>query len=120
METLYYVIAATAAVLNFGSGVGAMVRLKVILPLMDGAHVPHSMLVFPIGVLKAAGGIGLALGLFGVPLVGTAAAIGLILFWTCAVHTHVLANFWPKETFGTFTFLGLSIATLALDLALHF
>ena len=118
MSTLYFVLALTFGVLNLGSGIGAMVRLKVILPLMDGANVPHSMLVFPIGVLKVAGGAGLLLGIAGFPLVGTAAAAGLVLFWTCAIHTHVLANFWPKETIGTFTFLGSSIALLALSLAL--
>jgi hypothetical protein len=117
MSTLYLVLAITFGVLNLGSGVGAMVRLKVILPLMDGAHVPHSMLVFPIGVLKVLGGIGLLAGL-AYPPVGTAAAAGLVLFWTCAVHTHVLANFWPKETVGTFTFLASSIVLLALGLTM--
>jgi hypothetical protein len=117
MSTLYLVLAITFGVLNLGSGIGAMVRLKVILPLMDGANVPQSMLVFPIGVLKAVGGLGLLAGL-AFPLVGTAAAAGLVLFWTCAVHTHVLANFWPKETVGTFTFLASSIALLALGLAM--
>ncbi|GAA1689693.1 hypothetical protein GCM10009830_41560 [Glycomyces endophyticus] len=118
MSTLYLALALAGGLANLASGIGAVVRLKVILPLMDGAHVPHSMLVFPIGVLKVLGGLGLLAGVAGLPLVGTAAAAGLVLFWTCAVHTHVLANFWPKETFGTFTFLGLAIATLALDLAL--
>ena len=119
MSTLYVTLIVIGGLLNLGSGIGAMVRLNVILPLMDGAHVPRSLLVFPIGVLKAAGGLGL-LACLAFPLVGTAAAVGLVLFWTCAVHTHVLANFWPKETFGTFTFLGLAVGTLALDLALHF
>lgn len=117
MSTLYLVLAITFGVLNLGSGIGAMVRLKVILPLMDGAHVPHSMLVFPIGVLKVLGGLGLLAGL-AYPPVGTAAAAGLVLFWTCAVHTHVLANFWPKETVGTFTFLASSIVLLALGLTM--
>ncbi|GAA2146197.1 DoxX family protein [Glycomyces algeriensis] len=115
MSTLYLVLAITFGVLNLGSGIGAMVRLKVILPLMDGANVPQSLLVFPIGVLKVAGGLGLLLGL-AFPIVGLAAAAGLVLFWTCAVHTHVLADFWPKETVGTFLFLASSIVLLALGL----
>lgn len=117
MSTLYLVLAIAFGVLNLGSGIGAMVRLKTILPLMDGANVPQSMLVFPIGVLKAVGGIGLLAGL-AFPPVGTAAAAGLVLFWTCAIHTHILANYWPKETVLTFTFLASSIALLALDLAM--
>lgn len=117
MSTLYLVLVLVGGLANLGSGLGAVVRFKVILPLMDGAHVPRSMLVFPIGVLKTAGGLGLLAGLAYPPL-GIAAAAGLVLFWTCAVHTHVLANFWPKETVGTFSFLGLAVATLALGLAL--
>ncbi|MEU5875246.1 DoxX family protein [Glycomyces sp. NPDC047369] len=117
MSALYLVLVLVGGLGNLGSGIGAAVRLKVILPLMDGAHVPQSMLVFPIGVLKIAGGLGLLAGLAYPPL-GIASAAGLVLFWTCAVHTHVLANFWPKETVGTFSFLGLAVATLALGLAL--
>lgn len=117
MSTLYLVLVLVGGLANLGSGLGAVARLKVILPLMDGAHVPQSMLVFPIGVLKIAGGLGLIAGLAYPPL-GIASAAGLVLFWTCAVHTHVLANFWPKETVGTFSFLGLAAATLALGLAL--
>ncbi|MFG3342134.1 DoxX family protein [Glycomyces sp. NPDC048151] len=116
MSMLYIVLAIAFGVLNLGSGIGAMVRLPQILPLMDGANVPQSLLVFPIGVLKAAGGIGLLVGIV-FPPVGVAAAAGLVLFWTCAVHTHVLADFWPKETVLTFTFLASSIALLALGLA---
>jgi uncharacterized protein (DUF697 family) len=119
MSTLFVTMLIVGGLSNLGSGIGAMVRLNVILPLMDGANVPRSMLVFPIGVLKVAGGLGLLAGL-AFPLAGTAAAAGLVLFWTCALHTHVLANFWPKETAGTFAFLGLAAATLALDLALHY
>lgn len=116
MSTLYLVLAATAAVLNLGSGVASMLRLKVIYPLLDGVKVPRSMLVFPIGVLKAAGGLGIAVGLLGAPWIGTAAAAGLVLFWTCAAYSHALANFWPKETILMFAFLGLAVAALTLDL----
>lgn len=116
MSTLYITIAAVTALLNLGSGVGSILRLKIIYPLLDGANVPHSMLVFPIGVLKTAGGLGLLAGLAGFQSAGTAAAVGLVLFWVCAVHTHVLANFWPRESFLTFTFLGLAVSTLVLGL----
>jgi hypothetical protein len=117
MSTFHLILVITGGVLNLGSGIGAMVKLPVIMPLMDGAGVPRSWLVFPIGALKVAGGAGLLIGL-AVPPIGLVAAAGLVLYWTCAVHTHLLANFWPKETFGTFTFLGLAVGTLALGLAL--
>lgn len=116
MSTFYFVLALTAGVLNLGSGIASISRVKIIYPLLDGVNVPHSMLVFPIGVLKAAGGAGLLAGLV-VPPVGVAAAAGLVLFWTCALYSHVLANFWPAQTVMTFMFLGSAIGTLGLGLA---
>lgn len=53
-------------------------------PAMSTTGVPVSWVVFPIGTLKLAGALGLLVGLLGVPLVGTAAAIGLTLFFVCA------------------------------------
>lgn len=58
---------------------------------MVKAGVPPSWLTFPIGTRKTAGAAGL-LGLLGVPLIGTAAAVGLVLFFVCAVYTHLLAR----------------------------
>jgi hypothetical protein len=84
---------------------------------MARAGVPESWLTFPIGTLKTAGAVGLLLGLIGVPLVGTAAAIGLILFFVCALYTHVRAGDYSAQ-FGLATaFLLLNVATLVLDLA---
>jgi hypothetical protein len=44
-----------------------------------------------LGILKAAGGLGLLVGI-GVPVIGFAAAIGLILFFVGAVITHLRAR----------------------------
>jgi hypothetical protein len=79
-------------VANAFSGVAALVHFKPIIPGMVKAGVPESWLTFPIGTLKTAGALGLLLGLTGVPLIGTAAAIGLVLFLVCAIHTHLLAR----------------------------
>jgi hypothetical protein len=77
---------------NVFSGIAAILHFKPILPGMARAGVPESWLTFPIGTLKTAGAAGLLLGLIGVPLIGTAAAIGLILFFVCAIYTHVRAG----------------------------
>ena len=70
-----------------------------------------------IGTLKTAGALALLLGVLGVPLVGTAAAIGLILFFVCAAYTHVrVSDYSPQFFLGTCFFLPLAVATLALDL----
>lgn len=117
MHTAYIVVTIAAIAANGFSGVAALVRFKPILPGMVAAGVPESWLIFPIGTLKTAGAAGLLLGLVGVPLIGTAAAIGLILFFVCAVYTHVRASDY-SPLFGLANgFLLLAVAALALGLA---
>ncbi|WP_426511368.1 DoxX family protein [Dactylosporangium sp. McL0621] len=74
----------TCAVLHFGPS-------RPILPGMARAGVPESWLTFPIGTLKPAGAFGLPAGL-AVPWAGTLAAFGLVLFFVCALYTHVRAG----------------------------
>jgi hypothetical protein len=87
-----FVTVTAVAVLATGfSGIAAIAHFRPILPGMAKAGVPVAWLTFPIGTLKTAGAVGLLLGLLGVPLVGPAAAIGLVLFFVCAIYTHVRA-----------------------------
>ncbi|MGI5291563.1 DoxX family protein [Nonomuraea polychroma] len=92
--------------------------MRTLVPALATAGVPQSWLVFPIGALKAAGALGLALGLLGVPLVGTAAAAGLVLYFVCALYTHLRVSDFSPTFFLAIVFLGLAVATLALDPAL--
>ena len=105
-----------AVAANAFSGIAALAHFRPILPGMARAGVPESWLTFPIGTLKTAGAAGLLLGLLGLPLVGTAAAIGLVLFFVCAVHTHLLAGDYSSQLGLALGFLGLAVATLALGL----
>ncbi|MCF6476407.1 DoxX family protein, partial [Nonomuraea sp. MG754425] len=93
MSTAYVTVALVTIALNGFSAFAAMTRLKPIMrslgPALDRAGVSESWLIFPIGALKAAGALGLTLGLLGVPLIGTAAAAGLILYFVCALFTHL-------------------------------
>jgi DoxX-like family len=50
----------------------------------------------------------------GTAVVGTAAAIGLVLFFVCAVHTHLRAGDYSPQLGLALGFLGLAVATLAL------
>jgi len=120
MDTAYLIVALLAIAANAFSGVAALVHFRPIIPGMARAGVPESWLTFPIGTLKTAGAVGLLLGLAGVPLVGTAAAAGLVLFFVCAVYTHVThvraGDYSPQ--FGlALGFLLLAAATLGLGLA---
>jgi hypothetical protein len=115
--TAYVVVAVVTIVANTFSGVAAIAHLKPILPGMARAGVPESWLTFPIGALKVAGAAGLALGLVGVPLVGTAAAIGLVLYFVCAIYTHLLAGDLSAQFGLAIGFLGLAVTSLVLGLA---
>ncbi len=116
MGTAYLVVAILAVAANGFSGLAALAHFRPILPGMARAGVPESWLTFPIGTLKTAGAVGLLLGLAGVPLIGTAAAVGLVLFFVCAVSTHVRAGDYSPQFGLAIGFLLLAVATLGLGL----
>ena len=122
MHTAYLAVAVVTIAANMFSGVAAIARLRPIMntlgPAMERTGVPQSWLIFPIGVLKAAGAAGLLLGILGVPLIGTAAAAGLVLYFVCAAYTHIRVSDWAPQFFlGVCFFLPLAIASLALSMA---
>ncbi len=66
-----------------------------------------------LGILKAAGAIGLPVGI-AVPQIGIAAAVGLVLFFVAAIITHLRAH---DYSFGlAVVFLLLAVAALVLRL----
>ena len=121
MTTAYQIIALTTAAANAFSGFAAVTRLEPVMrtlrPALATAGVPESWLVFPIGIPKLAGALGLLLGVLGVPYIGTAAAIGLILYFVCAVYTHVRVSDYSFQFYlAAGAFLPLAVATLVLGL----
>ena len=116
MDTAYLVVAILAIAANAFSGIAALAHFRPILPAMARAGVPESWLAFPNGTLKTAGAAGLLLGLAGVPLIGTAAAVGLVLFFVCAVYTHIRAGDYSPQFGLAIGFLLLAMATLGLGL----
>ncbi|MFN2556789.1 MAG: DoxX family protein [Nitriliruptorales bacterium] len=85
-----------------------------VLDNMTKYGVPGSWL-FLLGVLKAAGALGLLVGI-GVPLVGAAAAIGLVAYFAGAVVTVVRSR-WYSHIGYPVLFLLPSAASLSLLLA---
>lgn len=71
--------------------------------------------VVPLGVLKTAGALGLLVGI-GVPAIGVAAAVGLVLFFVGAVGAHIRVR-WIAPIAFPGTFLLLAVASLSLRLA---
>jgi DoxX-like family len=115
MTTSYLAVTLTAIAANGFSGIAALLRFKPIMPGMTKAGVPVSWLVFPIGTLKTLGALGLAAGLAFHPL-GIAAATGLVLFFVCAIYTHILAEDYGAQFGLAIGFLALNAAALVLTL----
>ncbi|MBV8929715.1 MAG: DoxX family protein [Mycobacteriaceae bacterium] len=116
MTTAYVCVTLIAIAANGLSGVAALVHFKPILPGMANVGVPVSWLTFPLGTLKTAGALGLAAGLAFRPL-GIAAAVGLVLFFVCAIYTHVRAADYGAQFAFANGFLALNVAALALALS---
>jgi hypothetical protein len=117
MSTAYLVVTLIAIAANGFSGIASLLHFKPIIPPMLRAGVPESWLTFPIGTFKTAGAVGLLVGLVSVPLVGIAAAFGLVLFFVCALYTHVRASDYSPQFFLAIGFLLLGVATLVLGMA---
>ncbi|MBV8989655.1 MAG: DoxX family protein [Solirubrobacterales bacterium] len=72
--------------------------------------------MIPFGVLLASGAAGLVTG-FAVPVLGTAAAVGLVLYFVCALSAHVRVR--DPKIAGAVSFLALAAAALIADLGYH-
>jgi DoxX-like family len=115
MTAAYVAVTLTAIAANGFSGIAALLHFKPIMRGMVKAGVPVSWLTFPIGTLKTLGALGLAAGLAFRPL-GTSAAIGLVLFFVCAIYTHIRAGDYSPQFGLAIGFLGLNVAALVLSL----
>ena len=91
------------------------IRPRWLLANMTRAGVPRSWLL-PLGALKAAGALGLLVGL-GVPLLGVVAAGGLVLFFVGAILTHLRAHWYSFTLTLPAAFLLLAMGSLGLHLA---
>ena len=113
MFTAYTVVTLLAAAANIFSAILDFIRFKQILINMARVGVSESWITI-LGALKAAGALGLLIGI-GVPLIGIAAASGLVLFFVSAIITHVRAH---DYSFGlAIVFLLLALAALVLRVA---
>ncbi|MDG4836516.1 DoxX family protein [Micromonospora sp. WMMD967] len=81
----------------------------------DMKRVPHSWLP-RLGAALAAGSLGLLAG-FAVPLIGTLAAAGLVLYFVGALVAHLRVG--SRKLVGWAVFFATSIAALAVNLAYH-
>jgi len=113
MFTAYIVVTLLAAAANIFSATLDFIRFKPILINMARVGVSESWIT-TLGTLKAAGALGLLVGI-AMPLIGVAAAGGLVLFFVGAIVTHLRAR---DYSFGlAVVFLLLAVAALVLRVA---
>jgi hypothetical protein len=107
---MHTAVIITVIVLNAGIGVADLLKARFVLATSAAVDVPPSWLPM-LGTLKLAGAAGLTLGLLGVPALGVAAGIGLVLFYVGAIVAHVRARKFATGA-APLLFLGLAAATL--------
>ncbi len=98
-----------AAALNFAGAESVKV-------VADRVHVSARWMI-PFGVVLTAAALGLLIGLT-VSGLGTAAAIGLVGYFICAVAAHARAG--DQRVGGAVSFLVLAVAALTTDLAYRY
>jgi hypothetical protein len=113
MFTAYVVVTLMAIAASTFVAVANFMRLEFVLSTADKVSVPRSWITV-LGSLNAAAALGLVVGLIGVPLVGTAAAIGLVLYFVGAIVTHLRARDYSIGPAAAF--LLLAVAALVLRL----
>lgn len=122
MLVAYVTVTLITIVANTAIAVADVRRAEFVLANSAEVGVPLSWLPW-LAALKAAGAVGLLLGMVGVlldmavvPLLGIAAAVGLILFFTGALVVHLRARVLYNLYFPGMFWL-LAVASLVLALA---
>ena len=113
MFTVYLIVTILAAAANIFSATCDFVRYEKVSIAMAKAGVPESWMT-TLGILKAVGALGLLVGMR-VPVIGIAAALGLILFFVSAIITHLRGRDYSLGL--AIVFLLLAMAALAVRLA---
>jgi hypothetical protein len=113
MFTGYVVVAILAVAANTYAATLDFTRAESAVANATKVGAPQSWL-FPLGALKAAGALGLLVGI-GVPFIGVAAAAGLVLFFVSAIVAHLRVRWYSTIPFPA-TLLLLAVGALALRL----
>ncbi|SMC89320.1 DoxX family protein [Kibdelosporangium aridum] len=114
MSTSYVIVAVATIAVNAFAAIADFARAKFVLANSAELGVPQSW-VFPLGLLKLAGALGLAAGLAGFEFLGIAAAVGLVLFFIGAVGIHLKTRVYHNIVYPG-ACLALAGATLILAL----
>ncbi|MEY7972229.1 DoxX family protein [Saccharomonospora xinjiangensis] len=115
MNAVEWVVVTVTIVANLAIAVADLVAAEFVLANSAEVEVPRSWLPW-LGLLKMLGSAGLLLGLLGVPVVGVAAAVGLVCFYVGAVVAHLRARVLGNIAFPG-GYLALAVASLFVALS---
>ena len=115
MHVIYLVTTILAALANGYAAALNFVGADSVKVVADRVQVSRGWMV-PLGTLLACSAVGL-LGGLAVPALGTTAAIGLVLYFMCAVTAHLRVR--DHRIGGALFFLLLAAAALATNVAYH-
>lgn len=115
MHITYVVITILAALANGYAAVLNFAGAESVKVVADKVQVSRRRMI-PFGILLASGALGLLIG-FAVPVLGTAAAIGLVLYFIGALSAHLRVR--DPGIGGAVGFLVLAVAALTAGLGYH-
>lgn len=115
MQMTYVAITILVALANSYAASLNFVGAESVKATADHVHVSQKWMI-PFGILLASGAVGLLIG-FALPVLGTAAAIGLVVYFVCALSAHIRAR--DPQIGGAVSFLVLAVAALIADLGYH-
>lgn len=113
MFAAYVAVTVAAVAANVYAATADFIGPEWLVDNMTRLRVPQTWM-FPLGALKAAGALGLLVGIW-VPAIGVAAAVGLVLFFAGAIATVVRAR-WFAHYYPA-VWLALAAGSLALRVA---
>jgi hypothetical protein len=115
MHVAYIIATALAALANGYAAFLNFAGAESVTDVADTVQVSQRWMT-PFGVLLASGALGLLIG-FALPPLGAAAAIGLVLYFICALSAHIRVR--DPNVAGAVFFLVLAAAALATNLSGH-
>lgn len=113
MSVLQIAVISVTIVANAWATVADLTRAQFVVRTSDEVGVALTWLPL-LAVLKGAAALGLLLGLLGVPVIGTAAAAGLVVFFIGALTAHIRARVFYNIAFPSLYF-ALAAGSLALS-----
>jgi hypothetical protein len=116
MHIAYLITTILAALANGYAACLDFVGAESVKVVADRVQVSRGWMV-PLGVLLASGAVGLLTG-FVVPTLGTAAGIGLVLYFIFAVTAHLRVR--DREIGGAVFFLILAAVALTTGVGYHY